>query len=212
MPLASAERHSVTDRPVQPSEQGATSSGLLERARGHDQAAWHRLVDLYAPLIDRWCRRRGLGDADAADVRQEVLVAVAAGLASFERRKEGAFRCWLWTITRTRIIDQERKRGAVQAEGGTTAQERLAQAAAPLPTEPPQADEATDRDGLYRRALDLIRRDFEESTWLAFWRVVVEGRQAADVAAELALTRNAVYLAKARVLKRLRDEFRDLID
>jgi RNA polymerase sigma-70 factor (ECF subfamily) len=203
----------MTDSPVQPSEQsGVTSFSLLDRARAHDETAWQRLVELYAPLVARWCRRRGLADADAADVWQEVLVAVAGGLGSFERRKEGSFRSWLWTITRTKIIDLERKREVAQAEGGTTALQRLVQVVAPISPAPSDEDDSADRDVLYRRALDLIRRDFEEPTWQAFWRVVIEGREPADVAAELALTRNAVYLAKARILKRLRDEFRDLIE
>src|SRR5262249_27276083 len=68
---------------------GATSLGLLERARSHDAAAWGRLVQLYAPLVDRWCRQASLQDADAADVRQEVFLAVARGLDEFRRDSAG---------------------------------------------------------------------------------------------------------------------------
>jgi RNA polymerase sigma-70 factor (ECF subfamily) len=198
---------------VQPDD-SATSPSLLDLARAKDEEAWRRLTELYAPLIFRWCRQGGLGDADAADVCQEVFSAVHAGLGSFRREKKGAFRCWLRSITRTKIIDLHGRRPPGVAEGGSTAQERLAQVEAPLPSDPPEAaeDEETDTGLLYRRALDLIRRDFEEATWQAFWKVVVEGRPPKDVATELGQKRGTVDSAKYRVLKRLREELRDLID
>jgi RNA polymerase sigma-70 factor (ECF subfamily) len=65
---------------------------------------------------------------------------------------------------------------------------------------------------LYRRALELMQRDFEERSWQAFWRVVIEGQNPKEVAAQLQMTPNAVYLAKGRVLARLREEFAGVID
>jgi RNA polymerase sigma-70 factor (ECF subfamily) len=206
----------VSDTPVQPEkpDDGATSPSLLDLARAKDRDAWRRLNELYAPLIYRWCHQGGLCEADAADVCQEVFSAVLAGLGSFKREKKGAFRCWLRSIARTKIADQFRRRPPGVAEGGSTAQERLAQVEAPTPSDPPQAaeDEETDTRLLYRRALDLIRRDFAEATWQAFWKVVVEGRPPKEVATELGQKRGTVDSAKYRVLNRLREEFRDLID
>jgi RNA polymerase sigma-70 factor (ECF subfamily) len=187
-----------------------TSLSLLERARARDRSAWERLAELYDPLVDRWCRRAGLAGADAADIRQEVFLAVATRIGAFERRKEGAFRSWLRSITRSKVADLRRRASpGTVAEGGSAAFRRLALVAA---NEPPGWPDSGEDGVLYRRAVQLIRGEFEEKTWWAFWQVTVEGRGPAEVAAALGTSRNAVYLAKARVLKRLRDEFRDLID
>jgi RNA polymerase sigma-70 factor (ECF subfamily) len=193
---------------------GATSLGLLERVRSHDAAAWGRLVQLYAPLVDRWCRQASLQDADAADVRQEVFLAVARGLDEFRRDSAGGtFRGWLRAITRHKIGDHWRRARPGQAgAGGSDAYEQLQQLPAEGPDDSADPAPAEEIDLLYRRALDLMATDFAECTWKAFWRVVIEGESATEVAADLNLTPNAVYLAKARVLARLREEFRDLID
>jgi RNA polymerase sigma-70 factor (ECF subfamily) len=199
----------VTDASV---NQKGTSLSLLERARARDEAAWARLTGLYAPLLDRWCRQAALQDADAADVRQEVFLAVARGLDGFRSDPaRGTFRGWLRTITQNKICDHWRRtQGGQAAAGGSSAYEQLlqvpsAEADGPGPALPEELEV------LYRRALELLATDFEDDTWRAFWRVVVEGRPPAEVAEELHLSRNAVYLAKARVLARLREEFQDLI-
>jgi RNA polymerase sigma-70 factor (ECF subfamily) len=192
---------------------GATSLGLLERARAHDPAAWDRLVQLYSPLVDRWCRQASLQDADADDVRQEVLMAVARGLDNFRRDAAvGTFRGWLRAITRHKIANHWRRTPPGQAAGGSDAYEQFQQIPAQGSEDTPDPATAEETDVLYRRALHLLATEFEEGTWKAFWRVVVEGQRPADVAADLNVTRNAVYLAKSRVMTRLREEFRDLID
>jgi RNA polymerase sigma-70 factor (ECF subfamily) len=192
---------------------GATSLGLLERARSHDAAAWDRLVRLYSPLVERWCRQATLQDADAADVGQEVFLAVARGLDDFRRDPAGGtFRGWLRAITRHKIANHWRRARPGQAAGGSDAYEQFRQLPAAGHEDPSDPATAAEIDVLYRRALDLLATDFEETTWQAFWRVIVEGQRPADVAADLNVTPNAVYLAKGRVLGRLREEFRDLID
>jgi RNA polymerase sigma-70 factor (ECF subfamily) len=191
-----------------------TSLGLLERARARDAAAWDRLARLYSPLVDRWCRQAGLQDADAADVRQEVFLAVARGLDEFRRDSAGGtFRGWLRVITRHKIGDHWRRTQAGQAgAGGNDAYQQFLQLPAEGPDDSRDPAPPEEIDILYRRALELIVTDFEDNTWKAFWRVVVEGQRPAAVAADLNVTANAVYLAKARVLARLREEFRDLIE
>jgi RNA polymerase sigma-70 factor (ECF subfamily) len=182
--------------------------------RAQDQRAWERLVALYAPLVYRWCRQCGLQAADAADVGQEVFRAVARKIADFRRDDpRDSFRAWFRAIARSRIIDHLRgTQNRAQGVGGSDALTVLQQ----LPDDgsaetDPEAD-AREKHLLYGRAIDLVRGDFEEHTWQAFWGVVVEGRTPAAVAAELGMTRDAVYHAKARVLNRLRSEFADLID
>jgi RNA polymerase sigma-70 factor (ECF subfamily) len=181
-----------------------TSMTLLGLARDNDPEAWRRLVGLYGPAVFGWAKRSGLTDDDAADVCQNVWAAVDANLGRFRKDKAGdTFRGWLWTITRNKIRDWARaKAESVAAAGGTDAQLGLQQ----IPDiEPP--DESGEHDhGMLRRALDLIRPDFEESTWQAFWRLVVLGHAARDVAADLGLAPNAVHQARFRVVKRLRAE------
>jgi RNA polymerase sigma-70 factor (ECF subfamily) len=168
-------------------------------------------MELYQPLVGFWCRLEGLFGADADDVQQEVFLAVARSLGRFERRKEGAFRCWLRTITRSKANDL-RRRAQERAEGGTDVQERLVQVPAGEATVADEPPDAAEVGILYRRAMELIRRDFTEGTCKAFLGTAVEKRSAADVAADLGMSANAVRLAKARVLQRLRVEFAELIE
>jgi RNA polymerase sigma-70 factor (ECF subfamily) len=187
-----------------------TSPSLLDRARHHDEPSWRRLVTVYGPLIEHWCRRGGARPGDAADLAQEVFLAVSRGLERFERRGPGSFRGWLRGITRHKLLDYYRRaENQAAAAGGSTALERLHQLPDPQPGSDEDADEMS---GLYRRALDLIRGEFEERTWQAFWLTAVEGRVAPAAAAELGMSPVAVRIAKSRVLARLRAEAEGLID
>jgi RNA polymerase sigma-70 factor (ECF subfamily) len=201
----------VTDPGVSSGEgQDFTSTSLLERARGQDRQAWERLVDLYTPLVYAWCRRSGLQPADAEDVGQEVFRAVARGLAGFRKDRDGdSFRGWLRTITRNKVRDfADARKRCPPGAGGSDVADRIEQ----LPEPEPEADLTADRQLLYQRALEVLRTEFEERTWQAFWRVVVEDVPADETARQLGTTLNAVYLAKSRVLRRLREEFADLIE
>jgi RNA polymerase sigma-70 factor (ECF subfamily) len=190
-----------------------TSLTLLEKARsGSDPAAWERLVSLYEPLVNRWCRQAGLQWADVEDVRMEVFAAVSRSLGTFERTPEqGTFRGWLRRITQNKLRDHWQQEGkGMGAVGGSDALEQMRQL--PSPEADPSGAGAAEETGiLYRRALELISRDFEERTRKAFWRVVIDGQRPRDVARELNMTPGAVSSAKARVLARLRQEFGDLL-
>jgi RNA polymerase sigma-70 factor (ECF subfamily) len=193
---------------------GSTASSLLEQVRARDPAAWKRLLDLYGPLVYGWGRRAGLQAADAADVMQEVFRAVFRSIGGFRRDRPGdSFRSWLWGITHNKLRDFWRRRGGEPpGEGGSDAQKRLAQLAAQEEGSTSQSAEARPSGqtaALFHRAVELIQSEFEERSWRAFWRVVVEGERPAEVAAALGMTVNAVYVAKSRVLHRLRQELGD---
>lgn len=195
-------------------DDGVTSLSLLELVQAHDDVAWQRLVHLYSPLILSWSKRSGVPDEDASDVLQEVWRAVAIHIDRFERTlTKGTFRGWLWTITRNKLRDHYRsKQGKAAAVGGTDAHTRLQE----IPEDEPldeNGNQAVDspRQFLYR-ALDLVRSDFEEKTWQAFWKVTVEGQPPALVARELGLSVDSVYQAKSRVLRRLRTELQGLVE
>jgi RNA polymerase sigma-70 factor (ECF subfamily) len=191
----------------------STSRSLLERARADDPQAWERLIALYAPLVLQWCRGWNLREQDAADVFQEVFQAVATHLAGFRKERTGdSFRGWLRTITRNKVYDLFRRQGREpNGEGGTDAQARLAEYPAPE-HEDSSLSEAREERRLFAQALELIRAEFAERTWQAFWRTAIEGRPAPQVAAELSMSAGAVRVAKSRVLQRLREELGDLIE
>jgi RNA polymerase sigma-70 factor (ECF subfamily) len=191
---------------------GSTSTSLLDRVRARDPGAWDRLTRLYGPLVYRWARRQGLQDADAADVGQEVFATVAARIDSFRRVSAGdSFRGWLWTITRNKLGDYLRRRAAKPPPpGGTEAHSFLQQLPAAAPNGLTDASAFDDQADLAHRALELIRGEFEERTWQAFYRATVEGRTTADIGQDLGMTPRAVRQAKYRVLQRLRRELADL--
>lgn len=195
----------------------ATSHTLLERVRQSEAEAWRRFVDVYGPLVTYWCRRAGLRNDDAADVLQETFRAVARGIEGFHHDDtHGTFRGWLRTITTNKIRDwaRTRKRNP-SAVGGDDAYRKLAEAADPLSVglradEPDPEADAAERSIVFRGALQLIRAEFNDRTWQAFWRTAVEDAPAAVVAGELNLTVANVYQMKSRVLRRLRKELHGL--
>jgi RNA polymerase sigma-70 factor (ECF subfamily) len=192
----------------------STSVSLLRRVRQQDPEAWRRLVDLYGPLVFYWGRRSGLSAADAADVLQEVFVAVYTAIGRFERGPQsGTFRGWLWTITRNKVRDHfRRSAGAAAGAGGTDAWQQLEQLPEHWDDDPADSRDRDELSGLVRRATDLIRAEFEDRTWQAFWRTVIEEQPTDEVARELGLSANAVRQYKSRVLRRLRQELGDLDD
>ena len=149
---------------------GSTSRSLITRIKKKDRDAWDRLVHLYAPLIRYWCRTQGVSDQNLPDVFQDVFLSVASSIANYRKDSQlGTFRGWLRTITHHRVVDFFRKHNQQpQAAGGSEAHQQIEQ----IPF--PEADEEhPDYQGvkhdLFRRALNLIREDFEERTWKAFW-------------------------------------------
>jgi RNA polymerase sigma-70 factor (ECF subfamily) len=190
----------------------ATSLTLLRRAVGRDPDAWQRLVHLYRPLVLSWCLRGGVRYDDADDVAQEVFRVAAVRLPEFRRDRPGdTFRGWLRAVTRNLVIAHYRKaKHRPAAAGGSEAQFQLNEV--PAPAEIGDDDPAEELSALYRRALELVRAEFEERTWQMFWLVVVESRAPGDVAVEMKVTAGAVRLAKFRVLRRLKEEVGDVID
>ena len=184
-----------------------TPQSLLERLRRQPaDGDWRRLDDVYRPLVLAWLARvPGIGD-EARDVAQEVLLVVARELPGFERRREGSFRRWLRVVTVNRVRAYLRDRA--RRPDADEFLDRLADPASELSA---RWDRDHDRHVL-DRLLAAVRGDVSPETWEAFRRFALDGRPAAAVAAELGTTENAVLLAKARILKRLREEAGGLID
>jgi len=202
------------DRDAQPEGQpaasaGSTSRSLLAAAQQDSPAAWSRLMALYAPLVAAWCGRWGVARQDVSDVVQEVFTAVARNLERFRKEQpHDTFRGWLATIARNKVRDYFRLRGkSPAAPGGTEAWRRISQVCDERLLATDSEDGGAEIMGaVLQRALEAIRAEFQERTWLAFWQTVVDGKSTADVADELDMQPGTVRVSKSRVLCRLRRE------
>jgi RNA polymerase sigma-70 factor (ECF subfamily) len=184
-----------------------TPRTLLERLRQPDpRDAWDRFVRLYTPLLFSWASGIGLQEADAADLVQDVFTTLLQKLPEFTYDRHRSFRAWLRTVTVNKWRQTQRRAAATQVTGV----ENLAELAGAAPED--DFWETEYRNHLVGRALELMRSDFEPTTWQACWEFVVSGRPAAAVAAELGTTVDVVYNAKSRVLRRLRQELDGLMD
>jgi RNA polymerase sigma-70 factor, ECF subfamily len=190
-----------------------TRQSLLLRARTGEEEAWKDLTDLYRPLIIGWLNRQGVPAVDLEDLSQDVLLSVVKHLSSFEHSgQRGAFRSWLRTIVCSRTTDYWRAVGTgAQASGGSGATAALQQIADPDSDLNRQWDEEHDRYVL-GCLLDLVEQEFEPTTLRAFRRLALDGASGEEVARELGLSVAAVYVAKSRVLQRIRQEAEGLID
>jgi RNA polymerase sigma-70 factor (ECF subfamily) len=181
----------------------ATRASLLVRLRNpRDGGAWAEFVDLYAPLVHRYACKHGLQDADAADLTQDILRTVAGVMPTWKYDPaRGSFRGWLFTLARNRLRDHlESCQRREQGSGDTQTQERLE--AQPVPEED-WWEQEYQRQLLFQ-AGEQIRSAFQEKTWQAFWRTTVDGQSPSETAAELEMTVAAVYLAKSRIMARLK--------
>jgi RNA polymerase sigma-70 factor (ECF subfamily) len=169
-------------------------------------------VDLYRPLLLYWCRLAGLQSPDAQDVVQEVLRSAFGKLNEFRHDRPGdTFRGWLRVITRHAIaLHKRRKRNHQAAEGGSDALGRLLEV--PDPVAGPDPGEEAEMGQVFRRALELVRGEFEGKTWQMFWRTVVENQSTETVAGDMEVTAAAVRQARSRVLRRLREELGEPLD
>lgn len=190
----------------------ATPLSLLDRLRkaSPTSADWQRLQTVCLPLIQSWLRRTpGIRD-EADDLAQEVFLLLFRLLATFERRRDGSFRAWVRQITVNRIRAFQRTRRKRPLSGNDEIRQFL------LLLEDPNSDlsQQWDRDhdeSVTRHLLDLVKPDFKPATWQAFTRFALDGRPAAQVARELAISESAVVQAKFRVLKKMREEAGEML-
>jgi len=191
-----------------------TSASLLERLRRRpDDASWKRLVDLYTPLLRGWLRRHLVPHEDVDDLVQEVMAVLVRELPNFHYdRTRGSFRGWLRTIMVNRLRYFWRARQSRPlATGDSDLARKLAELEDPHSTLSQLWDREHDQH-VARRLLESIAPEFEAKSWQTFQRLAMDGAKPTAVAAELGISLNAVYLAKYRVLKRLRQEIAGLTD
>jgi RNA polymerase sigma-70 factor (ECF subfamily) len=185
---------------------------LLQRLRLAGQGvsnavAWSEFAELYTPLLYSWATRLGLQPSDAADLVQDVFVVLVRNLPDFHYDSCKSFHAWLRTVLLNRWRDRQKHRAVAPEQVGHPSLEEMQ-----VPDQALELEEAEYREVLVRRALEMMQREFRPATWKACWEQVVNGRPANEVAAELGLTVNAVYVARSRVLRRLREYLDELLD
>lgn len=183
------------------------ASLILRLPTAADAEAWGEFVSIYEPFVYRFARRGGLQDADARELVQNVMISVGHAVGRWKPdRQQARFRTWLFRIARNQLLDVlSKQRRTVAAQGGSGLIEVLDS----LTTAPETAEQQMrleHRRELFRWAAGRVRPTVRTTTWNAFWMTAVEDRSIEAVAAHLGLTPGAVYIARSRVLCKLRDE------
>jgi RNA polymerase sigma-70 factor (ECF subfamily) len=190
----------------------STDKSLLIRAKNGSSHAWEQLCTLYKGFIFRWLAHCGLIETDAEDLCQEILLKLVGDLERFEHNgRTGAFRAWLraLTVTQFRQFCRDRQRNVLlRVEGGISEIDHHEDPASELSARWEQEHDVHVLSGL----LDCVAREFRSGPMEAFRRLVLEGQSGDQIAADLGMSRGAVYVAKFRISKRLRELAEGLVD
>ena len=183
-----------------------TSHSLIFRVKNPaDGAAWTEFLGIYQPVVFGMARRRGLQDADAQDVMQQVFLSISKSIEGWiPGDLQPPFRAWLTTIARNAITKALTRRPRDAATGSTSMVELLDAQPDPQATTAEILAEA--RKELIRWATEQIRSEFSEATWNAFWRTAIEGVPIAEVAKSTGRSAGAVYVGRYRVIARLKEK------
>lgn len=182
------------------------ASLLLQIRDGSNHNAWREFMSLYGPVVYGFARKRGLQDADASDLMQDVMrsVATAIGTLEYDRRR-GSFAGWLFTITRNKVFNfLSSRRIRPQAAGDTSTNQMINDHADT--TDGTEAWELEYQRRLAALAMERVKTEFQENTWRAFWLTAVDGVAAPEAAKTIGMSTGAIYVAKSRVLARLKEE------
>jgi RNA polymerase sigma-70 factor (ECF subfamily) len=191
--------------------QSRTSPSLLGQLRQDptDQAAWARFVEQYGPMIYRWCRKRGLQEADAQDVTQNVLLKLADKMRAFPYDPARSFRAWLSTLTRHACCDFLASRQGPDVGTGDSEMGELLGSVEARQDLAKRLEEAFDQE-LLAEATRLVRQRIAPHRWEAYRLTALEGLSGAEAAERLKMPVAQVFVAKSDVLQLLRDEVRQL--
>lgn len=191
-----------------------TRESLILRIRDSgDRDAWDRFVSIYCPVVYRLARARGLQDADAQDLSQTVLVAIAKSVSTWSPEPGKRFRQWLMRIAKNTTINILSRRPKDLAMGGTDAEVILAQLVDCRSEEMEQLEHACEleyRRQLYRMAAQTVRLRADEDSWLAFSLTTIDGLTVDEAACKLGKSTGAIYVSRGRIMRRLRDAVRKM--
>ena len=186
-----------------PANPETRESLILRLPSATDAEAWQEFIDLYEPLVIRFARRRGLQDADAREIAQNVFISVAKAVDRWQPdRERGKFRAWLFRIARNQLINWVAKHSRGRGTGRTSHLDAMAQIDAS-----PRQKEVLEQDyrrELFRLAAAHVRESFSQSSWDAFWRTSVLGESIESVATNLEMSHGAIYIARSRITARMK--------
>lgn len=196
-------------------ESPETRQSLILRLKDrHDHEAWTEFLEIYRPLVYRLATAKGLQHADAEDIVQQVFTSVSVALDRWQPdRSRARFRTWLNTIARNAILNVLTRRAPDRASGDTAERDLLAQQSSDAPAS--QLLLLESRREIFRWAARRVREQFEPATWDAFWLTAVEGREVEDVAPLVGKKPGAIYAARSRIMRRLKEvvaEWDDHVD
>ncbi len=195
------------------SESPQTRATLLLRMRDREDGdAWSEFLRDYGPMIYRFVRSRGLQDADASDLVQDVMRSVGMAISGLDYQKEkGGFRAWLFTITRNKLSTYYGKRQRIGPVGNRTDQYEMLSQAGETSNELDQQWELEHQRQLAALAMEALKPTLEPKTWAAFEMTAIEGISAEDAGEKLGLSKGAVYVARSRVTAKLRGEIERML-
>ena len=187
-----------------------TRASLLLRIRdAEDHSAWQEFEAIYRPVIRQMAINQGMQPADVDDLTQQVMIAVSEAIERFEPNQQRAkFRTWLKTIARRAIINALTRRRPDYAAGGSGMLDLLHQH--PIVGNDSALMETQYRREIFLVAASIIREEFRESTWQAFWQTVVLDQTVESASRALGCTKGSVYTSRSRVLRRLREKVQEL--
>lgn len=192
----------------------ATRETLLLRLRDlQDHDAWSRFLHDYGPMLYRFVRSRGLQDADASDLVQDVLRSVGSAIGRLDYDKtKGGFRAWLFTITRNKLYTHFEKKQRTEPAGNHTGQLELLNQEDDSDCELEEQWELEHQRLLAARAMKNLKPDIDPKTWSAFELTAIDSLSAAQAGERLGMSSGAVYVAKSRVVAKLRTEIERMLD
>jgi RNA polymerase sigma-70 factor (ECF subfamily) len=190
---------------------GTRLSLIVKLRDPSDEAAWREFLALYEPLIYRLARRKGLQDADSHDLCQEVFRAVAGAIERWKPSQCG-FRQWLYRITRNLLVNFLTRPSHQRLGSGATSVQILLESQVASDSSATALFESEYQMRLFLWASDQVKAEFTPTTWGAFWQTAVEARPTVSVAAELGLSIGAVYIARSRVLARIKKRIEQVGD
>ncbi len=186
-----------------PSTPETRESLILRLPTQSDAQAWREFVAIYEPLLYRFAKRRGLQDADAREIAQNVFVSVAGAIDRWTPdRQRGPFRAWLFRIARNHLINYVAKHQRLRAKGGSDEWSALQRVSARSSEQ--EEFEQDYRRELFRLAASEVKESIAPHTWEAFWRTAVLGKTAEQTSQELQMTIGTIYVAKCRVTAKIK--------
>ena len=186
-----------------PANPETRESLILRLPTASDADAWQEFIDLYEPLVVRFARRRGLQEADAREIAQNVFISVAKAVDRWQPdRERGKFRAWLFRIARNQLINWVAKQTRGRGTGRTSVQDAIERI--DISPREQEALEMDYRREMFRLAAAHVRESFSTTSWSAFWRTSVLGESIDSVSTSLNMSHGAIYIARSRITARIK--------